>query len=106
MKSLKTYIKESLSNAEHEKFMEAVDNYFTILSKEADNKKEFIKQLQRYTDREIIKYEWEEFVDAVLDNNKELHYKLSYSKIMKDPSLIYAVIDKANQWRESWEEED
>ena len=107
MKSLSQFVSEALSNAEHEKFMEAVDNYFTILSREADNKREFIKQLQTYSDRQSIKDEWNDFVDAVLANNKELNYKLSYAKIMKNTSsLMEAVVSLANEWIDSWENED
>ena len=106
MKSLVQFIQESLSNTEHEKFMEAVDNFFTALSKECSDKKEFIKQLQIYSDRQSIKDEWKDFIETLLDNNEELSHKLSYAKIIKDPSLVEAVVSKANEWIDEWENED
>ena len=101
MKSLTQFIYENSSNAEHEKFMEAVDNYFTILSRELD-KKEFIKTLETYADNQSIKEKWIEFVGALLANNKELNYKFSWAKLMKDTSSIKAVVSIAREWLDKW----
>lgn len=102
MKSLVEFIKENLSNAKYEKFMEAVENYFTTLSEELD-KKEFIETLETYCDRVSIKDDWEDFVNCVLEN---ANHNLSYTKIMKDSSLMSAVVDKALEWHDTWTQPD
>lgn len=105
MKSLTQFITENLSNAEYEKFMEAVDKHFSILRKELD-KKEFIKTLETYSNRVSLKDEWEDFVDSVLANTKYLGYNLSYVKIMKDSSLLEAVASNALEWLDTWTQPD
>lgn len=105
MKTLTQYVMENLSNAEHEKFMEAVDNYFRIIRKELD-KKEFIKTLEKYSNNVNLKDNWEDFVDSVLQNTRHLGYNLSYAKIMKDTSLIEHVLIEARDWLDTWTQPD
>ena len=105
MKPLSQFINETLSNAEYEKFMDAVDKYFSILRKELD-KKEFIKTLETYSDRVSLKSRWEDFIESVLANTKHLGYNLSYAKIMKDKSLFEAVISNALEWLDAWTQPD